>query len=93
MSKFKGYPSGIELGARYRDRETGIVGRAVVVSFFEHACERVVLEYLKDGEIKEVGFDVPRLEAVGDEKKDLMPAGAKPGGPARNTGARSAPAR
>lgn len=88
MTKFKGYPSGVELGKTYRDKDTGIQGRAVVISFFEHACERAVLEYVKEGEIKEVGFDVPRLVEVADEEKDLMPAGVKPGGPARNIGRR-----
>lgn len=88
MTDFKGYESGIELGKFYRDQPTGIVGRAVVVSFFEHACERAVLEYTKDGDVKEVGFDVPRLVEVDDEEKDLMPAGVKPGGPDRNIGRR-----
>lgn len=88
MAKFKGYESGVELGKWYKDKETGIEGRAVVVSFFEFACERVVLEYTKEGEIKEVGFDVPRVVQVDAPEKDLMPAGVKPGGPARNTGRR-----
>jgi len=79
------YRSDIVLGEEYREKSTGLVGKAVAVAFFEHACERVTLRYLHDGDVKEAGFDAPEVEAV---KTGRTPAQAKPGGPARNDGRR-----
>lgn len=62
------YQSDIQLGAEYRDRQTGVTGIAVVISFHQHSCERVVVETpVKDegNEIKFYEFDSVRLEKVG----------------------------
>lgn len=57
------YKSDIVLGESYVDDQTGIQGIATAIYFFQHTCERVQIEYVnkKDGELKELVFDAPRL--------------------------------
>lgn len=78
------YNSDIELGERYRDDQTGIEGIATAIYFFQHACERVQLEYVndKDGCLTELVFDAPRLVHIKTEKRARSD---RPGGPARAT--------
>lgn len=74
------YKSGVELGRGYRDEQTGYVGVATSVTFFQHACERVALEAY-DSDRKEVKveiFDAPRLR---DEKTLERVVADRPGGP------------
>lgn len=59
----------IILGERYRDSQTGIEGVANAVIFFQHGCERVDLEYVKDGEVKGQSFDAPRLVHIDSGKQ------------------------
>ena len=76
------YESDIQLGESYVDDQTGIQGIATAIYFFQHACERVQIEYVneKDGELKELVFDAPRLRHA----KSTTPARQfKPGGPVR----------
>jgi hypothetical protein len=83
------YTSDIELGRKYRDEQTGIEGIATAIYFFQHACERVQIEYVneKDGELKELVFDSPRLT---DVETYVTAQSARPGGPARtNEGKRT----
>lgn len=77
------YKSDIELGERYVDDQTGIEGIATAIYFFQHACERVQLEYVneKDGELKELVFDSPRLRHAKSRK---LAQSDRPGGPARS---------
>lgn len=77
------YKSDIKLGESYRDAQTGIAGIATAIYFYQHACERVLIEYVneKDGELKELVFDSPRLEHMGTGKQVRSD---RPGGPARN---------
>jgi hypothetical protein len=82
MSTFK---TDIELGKRYRDTQTGIEGVAVSIHFYQHACERVVLEYVEGNKVEEVSFDVPRLQSVETGK---VAKTNKTGGPARSLGRR-----
>lgn len=84
------YRSDIALGAEYREKSTGLVGKAVCVAFFEHACERVTLRYLHDGDIKEAAFDAPEVELVAT---GATPVQQKSGGPARFDGRRQAVSR
>jgi hypothetical protein len=56
-----GYKSGIVLGRRYRDTQTGIEGTAVALTFYQHGCERASIEFVVQGKIEIEGFDVPRL--------------------------------
>jgi hypothetical protein len=57
------YESDIVLGDRYRDTQTGLEGVATSLYFFQYGCERVNLEIVTPGgEIKDYGFDAPRLE-------------------------------
>lgn len=61
------YESEIVIGSKYRDRQTGLMGTAVVISFHQHACERVVLEGTDTDvtDLKMWEFDAARLVAVG----------------------------
>lgn len=75
------YRTDIKLGERYRDDQTGIEGVATSIHFYQHACERVTLEYVKpDGELQEVTFDSPRLTSVRTGKTATT---TRTGGPAR----------
>lgn len=74
------YRSDIVLGESYREKSTGVKGKAVALAFFEHACERVTLRYLHDGEIKEASFDAPEVEHVATYRTPVQQA---TGGPAR----------
>lgn len=84
------YRSDIILGDQYREKSTGLVGKAICIAFFEHACERVTLRYLHDGDVKEASFDAPEVEAV---KTGATPVQQKTGGPARNDGRRGVTSR
>ena len=78
--KKNSYASDIVLGERYRDEQTGIEGVATSVSFYQHACERVVLELVVEGKIEEFVFDAPRLTHVETNRKATS---EKTGGPDR----------
>lgn len=58
------YTSEVTVGGKYRDKNTGVEGQAVMIEFHLHSCERVVLEFVKDGELKQYVFDAVRLELV-----------------------------
>lgn len=86
------YGSDIRLGEKYREPRTGIEGTATSLHFYEHACERVTLEYLdNDRNIAEVTFDAPRVRLVA--KPDVPVTTARTGGPARAGEARKVPGR
>lgn len=70
----------VELGRRYRDPQTGIEGTAVARTEHQHGCARVLIEYVTDGKIEEVGFDEPRLVEA-DSGRSAAPEEARPGGP------------
>ena len=55
------------LGGTYRDRVTGIEGVATARTDYLTACTRVLLEVVKDGEVKDCWFDDLRLSQVGDD--------------------------
>ena len=74
------YGSDIVLGEKYRDEQTGIEGIATSVSFYQHACERVVLELVVEGKIEEFVFDAPRLTHIETNQKATS---EKTGGPDR----------
>lgn len=74
------YRTDIILGDRYVDKQTGIRGTATSVCFFQHSCERVVLEAVIEGKIEEYQFDAPRLT---HEKTDVTATTVRPGGPGR----------
>lgn len=84
------YKSDIKLGESYREKSTGLVGKAVSLHFYEHACERVTLRYLHDGDMKEASFDAPELEHCGTGRTPVQQAS---GGPVRGEGARGAVGR
>jgi hypothetical protein len=79
------YKSDIILGENYKEKSTGVIGKAVCVAFFEHACERVTLRYLHDGDIKEASFDAPEVELLLTGQTPVQQA---TGGPVRNDGRR-----
>lgn len=72
------YKTDTRLGDRYRDPLTGVEGTATAVTFYLHACERITLEFAKDGEIKYESFDAPRLI---HEPTQTSPATTRTGGP------------
>lgn len=75
------YKTDVRLGEKYRDDQTGVEGIATAIHFFQYACERVTVEYLKpDRELAELTFDAPRLTHIKTEKQMTT---ARTGGPAR----------
>lgn len=80
MKKQK-YESEIIMGDTYRDKQTGVQGIATAVTFFQHACVRVDLEVVNNGDIKLYGFDAPRLEHVSSASEPPKTERAKTGGP------------
>lgn len=74
------YKSDIVLGDRYRDDQTGIEGTAVALTFYQYACERVVLEVVVAGKIEEYAFDSPRVTSV---KNGQTATTERTGGPGR----------
>ena len=55
------YETHVKLGEKYKDEQTGIEGIAVTVSFFQHGCTRVTLEWVEGKDVSGMGFDAPRL--------------------------------
>lgn len=76
------YQSDIILGEKYEDTQTGYVGVATGIHFYQHACERITLEAFepKSKEVRELTFDAPRLVSVKTKKRATTD---KTGGPAR----------
>ena len=86
------FKSDVELGKSYLDPQTGIKGVATSVHFYQYACERVVLEYVKpDGELQEVTFDAPRLEEFDTGKRLTTDRTGGPG--SKHERSRSTPSR
>lgn len=79
MSKHK-YTSDIILGQKYRDEQTGIVGTATAIYFFQYGCERTTLELVVAGKIEDFTFDSPRLTHVETGKRAES---TRTGGPAK----------
>jgi hypothetical protein len=74
------YKTDIKLGERYRDDQTGTEGTATAITFYQHGCERASIEVVAREEIKEYGFDAPRLTHV---SSGVRATTARTGGPAR----------
>lgn len=66
MTTTNEYKTDIVLGELYRDEQTGLEGIATAVTFHQHACERVMIEFVNDhdGKLMEYVFDSPRLVHV-----------------------------
>ncbi len=71
----------IILGEEYEDTITGLKGKATVIAFYLHACERVTLEFIKDSEVKYESFDAPRLKHI---KTQAVATTTRTGGPGGN---------
>jgi hypothetical protein len=85
MAKNK-YESDIILGDKYRDEQTGIEGVATAIYFFQHACERVCLEFVHPQRgLTEHTFDSPRLMHIPTRR---VAQSERPGGPEREVGVR-----
>lgn len=85
------YESDLVLGKQYRDKATGLTGSLVVVSFFEHACERGTLRYLDlNAHLQEASFDAPELVRIdtGEAAQSERPGGPDRGGAGRASAAR-----
>ena len=54
----------IILGATYRDTLHNTQGVCTAKCQYLTGCDRAVLEYIEDGEVKELWLDVNRLEPV-----------------------------
>lgn len=72
------HKSDVVMGDTYRDSITGLEGTATAVTFFLHACERVTLEFMREGKMAYEVFDAPRLVHV---ETEVAPKVAKTGGP------------
>lgn len=75
------YGTDIELGKRYRDPQTGVEGTATAVTFYQYACERVMIETVVAGKIEEYGFDAPRLVNLETQKRAKTERTGGPGDP------------
>lgn len=84
------YKSDIKIGERYRDEQTGVEGIVTGIYFYQHGCERVAMETVKDGEIKEYSFDAPRLVHV---PTATAVRAQRTGGPNKGGSRPSSPAR
>jgi len=85
------YRSDIVLGERYTDTQTGVEGVATCLHFYQHACERVTLEfYDRQTGMQELTFDAPRLQHTGTGRVAEV---TQTGGPARAGERRSVPRR
>ena len=84
------FETDIKLGDEYEDTLTGLKGRATAVTFYLHACERVTLEFLKEGEIKYESFDSPRVEHV---ETKTVPTTHRTGGPGGREAKQHSPER
>lgn len=85
------FETDIKMGEKYRDEQTGIEGIATSVHFYQHACERVTLEYVHDQQgLLELTFDAPRLTSV---TTGITAVTTKTGGPARAGERRTGSAR
>lgn len=86
--KKNSYESDVVLGRKYRDKQTGIEGVATHVTFYQFACERVIIETLdNDKNIKEYSFDVQRLEDVETKQQATTTRTGGPGDPVPRSGA------
>ena len=85
------YPSDIILGDKYQDEQTGIEGVATAAHFYQHACERITLEFIHPQRgLQELTFDAPRLKSL---KTGKVAKVKKTGGPARAGESREVPQR
>lgn len=85
------FATDIRLGERYVDKQTGIEGVATSIHFYQHACERVTLEYVTpDRKLEELTFDAPRLTSVttGETATTTRTGGPARAGEKRTGGAR-----
>lgn len=90
-NKGNAFPSDIVLGEEYHDKQSGVIGIATSIHFYQHACERVTLELRKsDGDLLELTFDAPRLT---NTKTQQTATTTKTGGPERASGQRGIPTR
>lgn len=92
------YETPIILGHKYRDEQTGLQGTAIAVTFWQHSCERVIIEFVneKDGKLEELTFDRPRMVPVEPERQSEKPPrrnNGGPGGSSRDSSARRGGAR
>ncbi|ADD80861.1 gp075 [Rhodococcus phage ReqiDocB7] len=86
------YDTDIILGERYLDKQTGIRGVATSIHFYQHGCERVTIETMVEGALKEYTFDSPRLTNVntGETATTNKTGGPeKASDPGRSTGDRA----
>lgn len=68
---------GIKLGEKYRTKLFGFEGVAFAHAKYYTGCDRICLQYLKDGEIKEYWVDINDIDGI-----ELSETDKKPGGPA-----------
>jgi hypothetical protein len=93
MRRMMDYQSDIVLGRKYRHKLLDIEGFAEAISFYKNSCERVVLIYTHEGELKDIVADSVELIDVETEREVKNAREAKPGGPERRTGTRRDPVR
>ncbi len=74
----------LKLGNKYRDKLHGREGTAVAHTRYLSGCDQVQLEWMKDGSIHALWFDIVMLEGVKVRAADKKPGGPKPHAPPRS---------
>ncbi len=73
-----------ELGKKYKDTIHGIEGIATSHIRYLTGCDQIRLEWVLNGEVHSMYFDVTQLEGVDVPKEDRKPGGPKPHAPPRH---------
>ena len=74
----------VDLGKRYRDKINGFEGVATAHARYLTGCDRVLLEAVQNGDLKEYWFDVTRLADVEIPDDELRPGGPQSAPPSRS---------
>ena len=82
------YNSDIVLGEEYEHAKLELKGIASAIYFFQHACERVTLQYINDGELQEATFDSLELRHVETQAPVVSEKKGGPRGPSSLSAAR-----
>lgn len=74
----------VELGKLYKDNIHGIEGVAVAHCKYMTGCNQIQLEYMKEGDLITIWFDITRLVNIKLLKEDKKPGGPQAHAPSRH---------
>lgn len=73
----------VDLGEKYKDDVHGLTGVATAQCSYLTGCDHILLEFMKDGEVKSQWVDILRLARFGGRaKKKTKTSRRRTGGPA-----------